>query len=420
MRIAILGSGVSGLVAAHHLHREHELTVYEASGWFGGHAHTVDVTLGGRTTAIDTGFVVFNRRTYPTFVGLLEELGVSYQPSDMSFSVSVEGSGVEYAAAAHAPLSLLSRRRNAIEPGFWRMLRDVVRFNRQARELLPHVSSDMTLGTHLDEAAYSREFVDWHLLPMTAAVWSTGTGEARDFPLRTLLQFFDNHGFLRLGDRPQWLTVCGGSRSYVNAISRPFADRIRLNTPVRSVSRNADGVAVTTDLGTEHFDWVVVATHPDQALSFLADPSPREREILSALPYTKNEVVLHTDARLMPRRKRSWASWNYHVGPGSDASPTVTYWMNRLHGLELEVPVLVTLNRTAAIDPTKIIARFEYEHPHFSVRALEQQKRRNEIDRQRRTSFCGAYWYYGFHEDGARSGAEVARRLNTLEKACAS
>ncbi|MGD8860470.1 MAG: FAD-dependent oxidoreductase [Myxococcales bacterium] len=420
MRIAIIGSGISGLTAAHHLHRDHELTVFEASDWVGGHAHTVDVEVGGRRVAVDTGFVVFNHRTYPTFIGMLEELGVPFQHSDMSFSVSGSGTDVEYAAAQGALLSLLGRARNAVDPGFWRMLRDIVRFNRKAPEMLPEIPDEMTLGEYLDGAGYSREFIDWHLLPMTAAVWSSGTGEARDFPLRTLVQFFDNHGFLQLRGRPRWLTVTGGSRAYVEALTRPLSDRIRLSTPVRSVSRDADGVTVATDAGAERFDRVIVAVHSDQALSLLTDPSPQEREILGGIPYTKNEVVLHTDPVLMPKHRRAWASWNYHLDGGPAGVPTVTYWMNRLHGFVTPEALFVTLNRGDAIDPSRVLRRFEYAHPLFSVDALHAQRRREEIDGQRGTHYCGAYWGYGFHEDGARSGLSVAAAINGSARAWAS
>ncbi len=410
MRIAVVGTGISGLVAARELARDHELTVYEAGSWIGGHTNTVDVETPDGPLAVDTGFIVFNERTYPEFLRLMRELGVAWQDSDMSFSVRCEGTGLEYNGTDLN--GLFAQRANLLRPAFWRMVRDILRFYREAPAVLEGDGDDVTLGDWLDRGGYSREFVEWHMVPMGAAVWSARPEVMRAFPLRFLVQFFHNHGFLQVDDRPQWLVIRGGSRSYVEPLTATFRDRVRLDTPVASVRRTADGVVVRTAAGEEAtHDRVVLACHSDQALRMLADATAAERDVLGCFAYQRNEAVLHTDASLMPRRRRAWASWNYHVtSPASDL-PTVTYWMNNLQGLPGEVPYLVTLNRTADVDPAKVLRSFVYHHPVYSVEAVRAQARHAEIDGVHGVHFCGAYWSYGFHEDGVRSGLRVAERV---------
>jgi len=415
VKVAIVGTGIAGLVAAHRLQREHELTVYESGDWIGGHTNTVELEAGGRSLAIDTGFIVFNAKTYPHFCALLAELGVASQVSEMSFSVRCERSGLEYNGTSLD--GLLAQRSNALRPSFWRMVRDILRFYREAPSLLREPDEGLTLGAFLQRGGYSREFVEQHLLPMGAAIWSARPEDMRTIPLRFLLQFFANHGFLQVDGRPQWLVVRGGSARYVEALVAPFRDRIRLRTPIVRVERVPAGVRVQTAAGEAAiYDRVVLAAHADQSLRMLADATPLERTVLGAFAYQRNEAVLHTDASLMPRRRRAWASWNYHVTDPPSDLPTVTYWMNNLQGLpELgadgERQFLVTLNRTSAIDPAHVLRRFVYHHPIYSSGAVNAQSRHAEIDGAHGVHFCGAYWGYGFHEDGVRSGLAVARRM---------
>lgn len=409
MRIAVVGTGISGLVAARELCSEHELAVFEAGDWIGGHTNTVDVEEGSRTRRIDTGFIVFNERTYPRFCSLLREIGVEWQKSDMSFSVRREATGLEYNGTSLS--GMLARRSNALRPSFWRMVRDVLRFYREAPALLDG-DEDPTFVEFLERGGYSGEFIDDHLVPMCSAVWSARPETLRSFPMRFLVRFFDNHGFLQVDGRPQWLVVRGGSSSYVDPLVAPFRDRIRLRTPVRRIERRPDGVHVQTAGGeTEVFDRVVLATHADTSLRLLADATRAERTVLGAFEYQRNDVALHTDASLMPRRRRAWASWNYHVADPPSELPTVTYWMNNLQGLAGDTEYFVTLNRTADVDPAKVLRTFVYDHPVFTTEAVRAQARHAEIDGVERVHFCGAYWGYGFHEDGVRSGQEVARRL---------
>jgi predicted NAD/FAD-binding protein len=360
--------------------------------------------------AVDTGFIVFNRATYPRFCALLAELGIEPQPSDMSFSVRCEASGLEYEASGWN--GLLARRTNAMRPAFWRMLRDLVRFYSEAPATLAGPDDGATLGEFLERGRYSRAFVEQHLVPMASAVWSARPEVLRDFPLRFLVRFFENHGFLRLAGRPRWLVVPGGSRTYVERLIRSFHDRIRLETPVVRLARVERGVLLRTRHGEERlYERVIVAAHSDQALRMLADPTPLEREVLGAFAYQPNDVVLHTDARLMPHKRRAWASWNVHRARVPSELPTVTYWMNRLQSLREPREYLVTLNRTSEIDPARVLARFTYHHPIYSRAAFAAQRRHAEIDGVHGVHFCGAYWGYGFHEDGVRSAEAVLARI---------
>jgi uncharacterized protein len=413
MKIAIVGAGVSGLVAAHLLQPGHDITVFEAAGYAGGHTNTIRVDTATETHHIDTGFIVFNDRNYPNFERLLEELGVASQPSDMSFSVSASGGRFEYAATSVN--GLYAVRRNLLSPSFQRMLAEVPRFQRACKQLLRSeagVGPSLSLGDWLEREGFSPLFVQRLIVPQAAAVWSAAPAQMWSFPMRFLAEFFDHHGMLELRNRPQWRVVSGGSARYVEALTRAFADRIRLATPVRSVTRDADGVTVIADgCPPERFDRVVIATHSDQALALLGDPSDRERELLGAIPYQRNEAVLHTDVRMLPRRRRAWASWNFHVSQQLQPLTTVTYDMNRLQSLNSDTRYLVTLNRTAEVDPRQIIRTIAYAHPVFTASGARTQQRVAEISGANRTHYCGAYWAWGFHEDGVLSGQRVAAEL---------
>lgn len=406
-RVAIVGSGISGLAAAHVLRRACEVEVFEAADWLGGHTHTVPVEVEGRRYDVDTGFIVFNERTYPGFCRLLAQLGVESKPTEMSLSVRCERTGLEYAGGTLG--QLFADRRNLVRPSFLRMVRDVPRFYRDARRLLAAPDEKVTLGAWLAGRGYSREFVELHLVPMTAAIWSAEPGRVLEFPALTLLRFFENHGLLSLRDRPRWRVVAGGSARYVEALVAPFRDRVHLRCPVRAVRRLPGGVEITTGDGARRrFHHVVLATHADQALALLADPSPAERAVLGAFRTQPNDVVLHTDAGLLPRRRRAWASWNYHAGTSDAVGAAVTYHMNRLQGLDAPVELCVTLNQSGRIDPARVLARFRYRHPVLDLAATRAQRHHAAVSGQRRTHYCGAYWGSGFHEDGLQSALRVA------------
>ena len=410
MRIAIVGAGISGLVAAHHLHPDHEITVYEAGDHVGGHANTVRVDLPGETHWVDTGFIVLNDRNYPSLECLLDELGVATQASRMSFSVSDGHGGFEYAGT---PRGLFAQRSHLAEPRFLRMVNDLLRFNREASSLLAGGPDEgPSLRAFLDRGGYSEWFVERLIVPQAAAVWSADPDQLWSFPAGFLARFFHNHGMLGFRDRPRWRTVTGGSRRYVEEITRPFAERIRTSARVRAVSRDAGGVEIAADgCETERFDEVVIAAHADQALAMLSDPSERERELLGAVPYQLNEAVLHTDERLMPRRRAAWASWNYHLTPAPAGRPQLTYWMNNLQSLRSQTTFLVTLNRAEAIDPAKVIRSISYAHPVFTPEGVAAQARHGEISGANRTHYCGAYWGWGFHEDGVVSTLKALERV---------
>jgi uncharacterized protein len=408
MRVAIIGAGVSGLLCAHRLNSEHDVVVFEASNRAGGHAHTVRVGTEAGVYDIDTGFIVFNDRNYPNFERLLDELGVETQASPMSFGVS-DGGDFEYNGSS--PNGLFASRGQMLRPSFHRMIADLVRFNRDARELLAS-DEDPSLREWLAAGGYSRAFVERLIVPQAAAVWSADPAQMWSFPARFLVEFFDNHGVLGFRDRPRWRTVTGGSRVYVEALTRPLRDRLRLSTPVTEITRDPDHVVVSSyGCEPEHFDAVVMATHSDQALALLGDPSDRERELLGAIPYQENEAVLHTDRSLLPRRRRAWASWNFHIDAGGPGRCTVTYHLNRLQSLQADREFCVTLNRTAAIDPERIIRRIQYAHPVYTPAGVAAQSRHHEISGRNRTHYCGAYWGWGFHEDGAESALRVVREV---------
>ncbi len=409
MKIAIVGAGISGLSTAHLLHREHEITVFEAGALPGGHANTVRVDTEDATHHVDTGFIVFNDRNYPNFERLLTSLGVPTQPSDMSFGVS-DGGDFEYNGSS--PNGLFAKRAHLVTPWFHRMIADLVRFNRNARALLAAGGEGPSLGHWLDEGGYSPAFIERLIVPQASAVWSADPRQMWTFPARFLVDFFANHGMLGFAKRPQWQTVTGGSRSYVDAVTRPWRDRLRLDTPVTAISRHEDGVLVTPRGGeAERFDEVVLATHSDQALRMLSDATDREHEILGAIPYQPNEAVLHTDRAMLPRRRRAWASWNYHLLSEPTGMTTVTYHMNRLQALDADREFCVTLNRSEAIDPGKVLRTIEYAHPVFTPEGARAQARHEEISGRNRTHYCGAYWRWGFHEDGVVSALRVGERF---------
>ena len=408
MKIAVIGSGIAGNVAARRLRAAHDVTVFEAASHVGGHTHTHAVEHEGRRVTVDTGFIVFNERNYPNFTALLRELGVASQASEMSFSVQCPGSGLEYAGTTLN--SLFAQRSNALRPSFWRMIRDILRFNREAPALLEDTAPDVSLDEYLRGNRYSQAFVHHYILPMGAAIWSAGTRTLREFPARFFVRFFQNHGLLTVNDRPQWRTIQGGSARYVEKLTAPFRDRIRLDAPVESVRRLPGGVLVKSrGADAERYDRVFLACHGDQALRLLADATAAEREVLGAIRYQRNDVVLHTDTRVLPRRRLAWAAWNYHVRDQGSERVAVTYDMNRLQRLGTRTPLLVTLNETEAIDPSSILLRTSYDHPVFSRQAVAAQARHAEINGHDRAYFCGAYWRHGFHEDG------VVSALNALD-----
>jgi predicted NAD/FAD-binding protein len=410
MKIAIVGTGVSGLVCAHLLSRNHGVTVFEADDRPGGHAHTVRVDLPDETYEVDTGFLVYNDRNYPGLVRLFDQLDVATKASDMSFGVTDDISGIEWRGTSLD--TVFAQRRNALRPSFLRMLADVVRFNRTARELLDG-PQDLTvsLSDLIGSGRWSRHFVDWYLIPMGSSIWSADPRTFLSMPAATFARFFDNHGLLTYGDQPSWRTVAGGSRRYVDAVLAPLGDSVRLSCPVSKVTRTTEGVEISSEDGPEQFDHVVIATHSDQALNLLSDPSPIEREVLGAIRYQANQATLHTDTGLLPRNRRAWASWNYHRLADRAEAATLTYRLRSLQGIESAHELLVTLNRDDVIREDRVLARFDYAHPVFDVPAIAAQQRHEELNGGRRTWFCGAYWGYGFHEDGVQSALTVCRRL---------
>jgi len=412
MRIAVVGSGISGLACAHYLSREHEVWVYEASRKVGGHTATVDVQLGTRRYAIDTGFIVFNDWTYPNFIALMDELGVSSKPTAMGFSVHDPRSGLEYSGTNLD--TLFAQRRNLLSPSFLGMIRDILRFNREAVADLEarRIDDGETLGTYLARHRYGEKFIRHYLVAMGSAIWSADCTTMLDFPVAFFVRFFRNHGLLSVSDRPQWRVIEGGSREYLRPLCARFSERIATGNPVVKVFRQA-GRGVCLQMGDGQrlrFDQVVIATHSDQALALLEQPSAAEREVLGAIGYRANDVVLHTDIRQLPRNTKTWSSWNYTLGE-RDTPAVVTYNMNILQGIEAPETFCVTLNNTAAINPHKILGQFRYDHPVFSLAGLEAQQRWAEINGVAGTWYCGAYWHNGFHEDGVVSALRVANAL---------
>jgi predicted NAD/FAD-binding protein len=409
MRVAVVGSGISGLASAWLLSRQHAVTLFEANAYFGGHTHTHDIELQGRRHAVDTGFIVHNPRHYPLLTRMFAELGVESQPTAMSFAVRNEASGLEYNASTLN--GLFCQRRNLVSPRFLGMVRDLLRFYREAPALLNEAGEGPTLGDYLAERGYGAAFRDEHLVPMASALWSSPAAQILAFPARYLVQFMANHQMLQVSDRPQWRVVRGGSSAYVKALRAKWRVSERLCSPVRVVRRRRDYVEITTGESRESFDQVVFACHSDQALGLLSDANDSEHSILGAMRYQKNETVLHTDATLLPVNRRAWAAWNAFIPRTPDDVCTVSYYMNHLQGIECSQPFIVTLNRTHAIDPAKVLRKMQYEHPVYSHASVAAQARKPEMQGLRRTWFAGAYWGWGFHEDGIRSAVEVADAL---------
>ena len=415
-RIAIIGSGVSGLVTAHALHNRADIVVFEADQRVGGHVNTVRVDEADQTLGIDTGFIVYNERNYPEFSGLLAQLDVATQPSDMSFSVSSSSTGLEYRGTNLN--TMLARRSNALRPSFLRMVADVPRFNRTVRGLLDQDDVTLSLEDFLRRERFSRPFVDDYLIPLGAAIWSANPQEFTSFPASSLARFLDQHGLLSLANRPPWRTVVGGAQNYVRALVAPFEDRIRTRCAVRLVERDDNAVLVRSDAypDGERFDRVIFATHADTTLSLLAAPSPQELEVLGAFRFQRNRATLHSDATLLPERRRAWASWNYRRTGDNQRVPVLTYYANRLQDLTSATNYCITLNADDVIEPTKVIASFDYAHPTFDQAAVRAQQRHDEIDGVNRAHFVGAYWGYGFHEDGVQSALRVVQRMRHADE----
>ncbi len=415
MKIAIIGSGIAGNTLAHYLYQQHDITVFEASSHIGGHTHTHDIELFDKNYAVDTGFIVFNDRTYPNFIGLLDDLKVAWQPSNMSFSVRNESTGLEYNGTSLN--SLFAQRSNFFKPSFYGMIQDILRFNRESLSLL-EAGNEISLGAYLAQNHYKQTFINNYIVPMGAAIWSTDAAQMMQFPARFLVRFFHHHGMLTVNNRPQWRTIVGGSARYVEALTEPFKFKIRLNTPIASVRRQENSVLIKPQHGEEQiFDYVFFACHSDQALNMLgADASAQEHEILSAIPYQENTIYLHHDRSLLPKRKLAWAAWNYHVTSLASSKVQVTYNMNILQNLKSPEPILVTLNHTDLINPAKVIKRLKYTHPVYTIAGAAAQGRHAEISGHNRTGFAGAYWRNGFHEDGVASALAALQHFETYLK----
>jgi uncharacterized protein len=417
LAVAVIGSGIAGLAASWLLQGRHSVTLFEQAAKLGGHSNTVEIVGSDGNIAVDTGFIVYNTINYPNLVAMFRHLGVATHPSEMSFAVSLDRGALEYAGTDLK--GLLAQPANLLKPRFWAMLRDILRFYRAAPALLARAEAGaMTLGELLDACGYSQSFIADHLLPMGAAIWSSTVADMRDYPAASFIRFFESHGLLRLAGRPEWRTVTGGSRTYVERIAAPLAGRVRLACPVHAVRRQPDGVLVEERGGrVTRFDHVVLATHADQALALLADAGAEERRLLGSFRYAKNLAVLHSDPSLMPRRRRAWASWNY-IGGSAAASDAlcVTYWMNRLQGLDPRHDLFVTVNPIHPPRADTVHASFRYEHPGYDTASVAAQQQLWTLQGARRTWFCGAYFGAGFHEDGLQAGLAVAEALGGVRR----
>jgi len=406
-RVAVIGTGISGLTVSWQLQKKYDLTVFEAEDRIGGHTATIDVCHDDKHLAIDTGFIVFNDWTYPNFIKMLDELEVESQPTDMGFSLSCSQTGLEYSGKNLG--TLFTQKKNYFNPGHWKMLLDILRFNKQSLVDIesPGIDPNMRLGDYLTNYGYGRRFRNFYLVPMASAIWSSSLADVENMPLQFFVRFFKNHGLLSVNDRPQWRVIKGGSKNYLEPLTKGFRDRIRTSCPVISVSRRADGVYIdSAHSSDERFDQVIFACHSDQALKMLQDKSMAETEVLSAIPYSQNEVVLHTDIALLPKAKKAWSSWNYLLGRRKQKA-VLTYNMNILQGIESDTTFCVTMNDTGSINPEKIIGHYSYAHPEFSQKGIDTQARWSEINGIDRTWFCGAWWGNGFHEDGVSSALRV-------------
>jgi predicted NAD/FAD-binding protein len=422
MKIAVIGAGISGLTSAYYLSRSHQVTVFETEDRIGGHTATIDVEHLGRSYSVDTGFIVYNDWTYPNFIKLLRELNVPTQTTRMSFSVCCDATGLEYAGSSLN--ALFAQRSNLLRPHYWQMLREILRFNREAVADLEsgQIPASATLRDYLTDRNYGPLFIEKYLVPMGAAIWSAGTDEMLEFPLLFFIQFFKNHGLLSVKNRPQWHTIVGGSRSYLKPLTEPFSQRIETSATIRHINRCEDFVTIdyhspSSGRQSVRFDALVIATHSDQALSLLQDASCEEQEILSAIPYQGNDVVLHTDENLLPERPLAWSSWNYRLTNAAANEPVakLTYNMNILQDIDAPCTFCVSLNQTDDIDPAKIIGRYNYSHPVFSLKGIDAQQRWEALAGKRRTWYCGAYWGSGFHEDGVNSALRVVASIEDNE-----
>jgi len=416
MKVAVVGTGIAGNVAAYHLAKEHDITVFEANDYVGGHTHTHQIQHQNRYYTVDSGFIVFNKKTYPNFIKLLDELGVSAKPSAMSFSVKCEKSGLEYNGTTLN--SLFAQRRNLFRPKFYGMIKDILRFNKEAPGILNNKDESLSLGEYLKTNRYSFEFINHYIVPMGAAIWSADPTMMDQFPAHYFIRFFHNHGMLNVDDRPLWYVVEGGSNAYVKEIIKPYKDNIRLNTPVNTIRRFDNYVEIVSDKhGIEKFDYVFIANHSDQAIKLLADPSSLEKTVLGSIPYQSNEAIMHTDKNILPKRKLAWAAWNYHILKQKQDRVALTYNMNILQSIDAPVEFCVTLNNTQAINENKIIKTMNYEHPVFTPEGVAAQSRQSEINGQKRTFYCGAYWRFGFHEDGVVSALNALSHFkDTIQK----
>lgn len=403
--IAIIGSGISGLTCARHLAGHHDITIFEAENYVGGHTHTVQVEKEGEVSNIDTGFIVCNDRTYPKFIKMMDSIGVEYQPTEMSFSVRNDAINLEY--NGNTINTLFAQRSNLIRPSFLRMVSDIVRFNKEVKNAAKNES--LTIGEFLANQKYSKLFKDNYLLPMISAIWSMGLESCMDFPLQFFVRFFDNHGLLNIINRPQWYAITGGSSSYIAPLTEPFKDNIRCNTPVTRVERQKESVTVTTTTEQSTFDQVIFACHGNQALALLASPTATEKSVLQSFRTSKNSVVLHTDTSFLPKRPLGWASWNYNMVDSAKEQTTLTYNMNILQNLSKKHTYLVTLNQEIARE--HVLREFTYYHPVFSLEAIRAQAKWETISGKNRTHYCGAYWFNGFHEDGVKSGLRVSSSM---------
>ena len=410
-KIAIIGSGISGLTAAYYLHKNYDICLYEADSRLGGHTATKEIQVDGKNYLIDTGFIVFNDWTYPNFIKLLNELGVESQPTEMGFSVFNPEADFEYAGTNLG--TLFAQKRNLFSINHWKMLRDIVRFNKEAIADLEanHLAPNETLGTYLRRKNYSEAFTNRYLIPMGSAIWSATQRAMLAFPLEFFIRFFKNHGLLNVVNRPQWRVIKGGSHAYIEPLIKGFKDKIRLNSPVARIARSEAGVTVISNGEAEFFDEVIIACHSDQALTLIGDVSDDERAVLSSIPYQKNSVVMHTDTRLLPRKKSTWSSWNYLLNGENQNPPILTYSMNILQSIESATEFCVTLNAKNIINPEKILGEYEYAHPVFSQASAQAQTAWPLINGVNHTWFCGAYWLNGFHEDGVNSALRVVSEL---------
>jgi predicted NAD/FAD-binding protein len=413
MKIAIVGSGISGNSLAYTLSKEHDITLFEKNNRLGGHSHTHEIISQGKKINVDTGFIVFNKKTYPLFTKLLDELNVHYEKSDMSFSVFSKDRNFEYNGTTLN--TLFSQRKNIFNYKFIKMIYEIIKFNKVALTLLS-AKTEISLETFLRQNNFSDYFCKNYILPMGSAIWSSNINSMLKFPAVFFVKFFNNHGMLNINDRPQWLTVTNGSKEYVEKLTASIKKNIRLNCPVKAVKRNKDSVEVKSSDGTEIFDYIFFACHSDEALKLIIDPSAKEKEVLSSIPYSKNEVTLHTDESIMPNNKLTWAAWNYNIDSTNDMPIALTYNMNILQNLKTQQTILVTLNDNGNINPEKVLKKINYDHPLFSLKSVEAQKNYGIISGVNRTGYAGAYWGNGFHEDGISSAYNAIKFFKEATK----